>query len=303
MRRPGSSRRAFLQLAGGAACASLAGCGNHVASRLFPGRVSDFETVTDLPLRTLRIGPKTGRGVVVLHELPGLTKDDLALARALGQQGFNVYTPVLFGDPEDDSTTAGYRAACRSGLFACSKLSTRNRIQDRLQPLCAAVATRTGGPIAAVGMCLTGIVPLALLGHGVSAPVLCQPTVPFSVVPPRPTGDQKRDLGLDAGARDAAIKSQVPFLLVHYKGDDRCPPERVHAVRHTFRQQAATIDLEGDHHSSLAGDFHRTAFDDVVDYVKVRLGTDPGPRTMRLAALGESGTRCQIGADRMWHPV
>jgi dienelactone hydrolase len=270
---------------------------------LFPGPISDFERITDLPLETLRIGPAAGRGVVVLHELPGLTKDDLGLARALGQRGFNVFAPLLFGQPEDQSTLGGFRAACRSGLFECSRLSARHAIQDKLEPLCKEIASRTGNPIAAVGMCLTGILPLALVNHGVAAPVLCQPTLPFSVLAQRPTGDQKRDMGLDRKALEAAIEAQVPFLLLHYKGDDRCPPERVDEVRRAFKQQAATIDLEGNHHSSLAGDFDRTAFDDAVDYIKVRLGVEPGPRAMRLAALGVSGTRCQIGVDRVWHPA
>lgn len=297
------SRRGFLATAATAACLPLAGCGNHVAARLFPGSLSDFETLTNLPLRTLRIGPTPGRAVVVLHELPGLTKDDLAFARGLSQRGFNVFVPVLFGKPEDENTLAGFHAACDSGLFECSALSARNRIQDQLEPLCTQIAARSGHPIGAVGMCLTGILPLALVRNGVTAPVLCQPTVPFSVLPPRPTGAQKRDLGLDKDSLDAAIKSGVPFLLLHYKGDNRCPPDRVDEVRRTFKQQAATIDLKGDHHSSLAGDLDRTAFDDVVDYLKVRLGLDAGPRTMRLAALGEAGSRCQIGPDGRWRPA
>jgi dienelactone hydrolase len=301
--RSKTTRRRFLQ-ATLAAAGSLpfVNCSNHVARTRFPGPLSDFKPVAGLPLATLQIGPATGRAVIVLHELPGLTKDDMALARALSQRGFNVYTPILFGEPEQDSVLGGYRQACTSKLFECSELSARSKILDSLGPLCEEIARRSGNAVGCIGMCLTGILPLALLQHQVRAAVLCQPTVPFSVFPSGvPKGDQKTDLGLGSSDLAAAVKSDVSFMVMRYVEDGRCPPERVAALRKQFGLRVATLELVGDHHSSLANDFHPDAFEDAVDYLNVRLGVATGPRQMRIARLDPAAPGpCRIGADGAW---
>jgi dienelactone hydrolase len=296
------ARRRFIQMTASAACLPLTACGNQIARKMFPGTLADFREAPDLPLRTFEIGPTTGRPVVVLHELPGLTRDDLALARAFSQQGFRIFAPLLFGEPEQDSVRKGYQQACDSKLFECGELSRRCAILDKLGPLCDEIALRTRSPIAVVGMCLTGVFPLALLPHNVAAAVVCQPTVPFSLFPPRPTGPQKSDLGLGSDDLSAALSSKVPFMVLRYSADGRCPPERVAELRRRFATRVATIELPGDHHSSLAGDFHRSAFDDAVDYLKVRFDPTTGPRTMRLTKLQpEHEKPCEIGSDGLWH--
>lgn len=293
-----TGRREFLLA--GLAAAGLGGsaCGRHIARERFPGPLDDFTAIGDLPLPTLQIGA-SGPGVVVLHELPGLTKDDLALARALSRRGFRVFVPVLFGKPEQDSILTGYRQACGGkDPFNCSDLSARSPILDKLAPLCEAVARRSASSIGAIGMCLSGILPLALLSNRVEAAVVCQPTVPFSALSRKPNDQQAPNLGLGSADLANALKSAVPFLLVHYLGDDLCPPERVQEIRRQFTTRVATIDLTGDHHSSLAGDFDEVAFEDVVTYLKVCLGAEAGPRTMQAAKLDNRA--CVIGADRMW---
>jgi dienelactone hydrolase len=295
------TRRRFLRTAVAAAAMPLVGCGHHLARKKFPGKRSDFHDVGDLPLPTLQIGPSTGRGVIVLHEIPGLTKDDLALARALGQRGFNVFAPLMFGTPEQDTVLGGYLQACRKDRFECSALSARSPILDKLAGVCDGVYARTGHDVSVIGMCLTGVLPLALLDHHVDAAILCQPTVPFDALRGIPVGEQVHNLGLGADDLDAARRSPVPFLLIHYDGDRRCPPERVKAIRDTFANRVAVIALPGKHHSSLAGDFDDTAFDDAVDYLGVRLGVESGARDMRIARWGPEPGPCRIGVDRTWH--
>ena len=293
------TRRQFLHATLGVSSLALAGCGRHVASEQFPGTLQDFERIVNLPLPTLRIGPENGRAVVVLHELPGLTKDDLALGRALKNEGFRAYFPILFGEPEDDNLLVSFQRACGGkDPFNCSDLSARSPILDKLAPLCEQVAGETKHPIGAIGMCLTGILPLALLPHGVDAAVLCQPTLPFSSIRRKPNKEQAPDLGLGASDLANAQKSTVHFMLVHYVGDELCPAERVEQIHRTFDARVATIDLKGDHHSSLASDFDMTAFTDVVSYMKVRLAVEQGPRPMKVAQV--KGRPCAIGADRTW---
>jgi hypothetical protein len=147
-------------------------------------------------------------------------------------------------------------------------------------------------------MCLSGILPLALFSNSVDAAVVCQPTIPFSTLRRRPVDEQVPDLGLGAADLANALTSTVPFLVIHYVGDELCPPERVREIRKRFTARVATIDLTGDHHSSLAGDFDGVAFEDAVTYLKVRLGVEAGPRAMQAAQL--DNRPCVIGADRTW---
>jgi dienelactone hydrolase len=295
-----------LRLALAAAAWPLSGCGgDNLARTRFPGPLSDFEPVANMAFPARRIGPAAGRAVVVLHELPGMTKDDLALARGLGRSGFNTYVPLLFGSPEQDDIVSGYKQACEQKLFECGTLSTRNPIQGRIGQFCEEAARQSGHPVGAIGMCLTGILPLALFSRGVGAAVLCQPTVPFTVsLKARgiPSGDQIRDLGLDPGDLKAACDADVPFLVVHYVGDKRCPPGRVEKIREVFAGRVATIDLGGDHHSSLSA-ISTKRRSTMSDYLNVRPGTDPGAATMRARGADRPARPAGIGADRLWQAM
>lgn len=297
------NRRQFLQWAAVAACPPLTGCASHHAASMHcPGPFSDFDRVDDLGIPAYRIGPDKSRAIVLLHELPGLSPDDLALARCISMEGFRVYAPLLFGAPEQDDFVKGFAQSCRAGLFECNDLSARSAILDRLETFCDNVA-KANGPIGVVGMCLTGVFPLALFSNQVHAAVLCQPTLPFSTLPGWPTGKQVTDLGLGAADLAEAMGSQVPFLAMHYAKDRRCPAERIEEFQNVFGARVAVISLEGSgKHSSLAGDFDPDAFADAMTYMKVRLGILAGPRRMAKARLrvGTENHACEIEADGPW---
>jgi hypothetical protein len=70
--------------------------------------------------RVYRLGD--GPGVVLIHELPGITPECARLARRLASEGFTVVMPSLFGEP-GRPFTAGYVAStfariCVAGEFA-----------------------------------------------------------------------------------------------------------------------------------------------------------------------------------------
>jgi pimeloyl-ACP methyl ester carboxylesterase len=96
-------------------------------------------------------------------------------------------------------------------------------------------------------------------------------------------------------------QSTVPFLLMHYANDHLSPSQRIQAFADRFGQRVATIELPGDGHSSLAGDFHEQAYADAVTYLKVRLGAAPGPRAMHIARLLQRS--CEITKDGLWRQV
>lgn len=294
------TRRQILETAFGFVALPLAGCVRHHASvEQCCDSAADFQTIPVCGFTVLRIGPESGKTILLLHEIPGLSPTDLSLARCLAKEGFNVHAPLLFGTPGQDSVFKGYRAACKSRLFECSKLKARSAILDKLEPMAECLATRTGGPIGVIGMCLTGILPLAMLLNKVEAAVVCQPTLPFSLWHGGPTGDQIEDLGLGERDLSDAGDSSTPFLAMHYTSDKRSPVGRMQALQKTFAGRVAVISLCGEHgHSSLAGDFNFLAFSDTVTYLRVRLGVEQGPRPMRVAKL--DGQACEIAANGTW---
>lgn len=293
-------RRSFLRAAAGAVLLPVAGFGQreNVLDRC-PWSMSHFTRVKGFDDRiVLRIGPEFGPAVVLLHELPGLSPADLALAKCIMKKNFTVYLPVLFGEPGQDRPAVGYFQSCAFGEFDCSTLSTRSPILNWLEKVCQRVSELSEGPIGVIGMCLTGAFPLALLRDGVEAAVLCQPTLPFDSIFRRAIGRQKSDIGIDERDRELATQSHVPLLAMRYKNDARCPDERIRTFQSLFQERFALIELEGDGHSTLAGNFDRGAFADTIQYLKVRLRVESGPKRMRLARLG--GKECKLGPDGMW---
>src|SRR5687768_3260931 len=71
------NRRRFLEMTIGAAALPLAGCSQHASLKLCPVEPKDFETLNLCDFTVLRIGPEAGRRILLLHEITGLTKDDL----------------------------------------------------------------------------------------------------------------------------------------------------------------------------------------------------------------------------------
>ena len=127
----------------------------------------------------------SGRVLVLLHELPGPTVEHFRLAEDFVAKGFAVHCPVFFGRPGQRSRpieTYGrfLMTKCLPGSeFSCNSATKPSRIHEWVVAYCESIGTRAE-PIAVVGMCMTGIMPLAALrSRRVIAPVLCQPALPM----------------------------------------------------------------------------------------------------------------------------
>ncbi len=139
----------------------------------------------------------TGPGVIVIHEVPGLTAEVIGFGEEVVAAGFTVVMPQLFGYPEIPNTS-GSAAKVLAGLCVrkeFTKLATRQTtpLADWLRSLARDLHAELGGPgVGALGMCFTGGFALAMMvDDAVAAPVLCQPSVPF------PLGKKRRaDLNL-----------------------------------------------------------------------------------------------------------
>ncbi len=129
----------------------------------------------------------SGPGVIVIHEIPGLTAKVIGFAEEVVAAGFTVVLPHLFGTPDTKynplTVAATMRQVCVSKEF--TKLATRETspVTGWLRSLARELHAELGGPgVGALGMCFTGGFALAMMvDDSVAAPVLCQPSAPFPV--------------------------------------------------------------------------------------------------------------------------
>jgi hypothetical protein len=126
--------------------------------------------------------------------------------------------------------------------------------------------------LGAIGLCLTGIQPLAMLRcRAVVAPVLCQPTLPL--------GKRDRaliDLGLPPSDVDFECTREknepVNVLMVRYAGDTVASAPRAKKLCKMFgAERIKCVSVPGDDHSSLVHDPSPQARKAVIDFLRAEL--------------------------------
>lgn len=142
-------------------------------------------TAAGLTRDTYRRG--SGPGVVVVHEIPGITPKVTQFANEVVDAGFTVVMPSLVGTPGKD-ISGGYLAGsmlkvCISKEFTHWALNQTSPVIGFLRALARSLHLEVGGPgVGAVGMCLSGGFALGMMLDDVMvAPVLSQPSMPFPV--------------------------------------------------------------------------------------------------------------------------
>jgi dienelactone hydrolase len=176
-----------------------------------------------------------GPGVVIIHEVPGITPEVAAFAGRVAEAGFTAVLPHLFGTPGKPKSTSNalgqIARACVSREFHVLAARASSPITDWLRALCRHVHQELGGKgVGALGMCLTGNFALALMvDPAVMAPVLGQPSLPFGI-------GKKRRAGLHISDDElAAVKERVAagtrVLGLRFTHDFMCPRERFDTLR------------------------------------------------------------------------
>jgi dienelactone hydrolase len=127
-----------------------------------------------------------GPGVVLMHELPGLTEYVVNFGCEIADNGYAVFMPVMFGSPLPGPVGRWVNAfgLCINREFLLLSKRTSSPITDWLRALCVDVHRRCGGPgVAAVGLCLTGGFVLSMMvDKSVIAPVISEPGLPFCLL-------------------------------------------------------------------------------------------------------------------------
>jgi dienelactone hydrolase len=202
----------------------------------------------------------TGPGVVLMHEIPGLTPHVLYLGKRIIEAGFTVVMPDLFGKAGKQfsniySVSSIFRTCIRKEFWV---LSTRGSspVTTWLRALCKQVHEELGGPgVGAVGLCMTGNFALALaVDPWLMAPVLAQPSLPF------PLG-KKRKAAIHLSEQDTkqvqhrCQKEQLSILGMRFTNDLLCPSERFLTLNNLFGSQFEAIEID-----SSRGNSHEFSF-------------------------------------------
>ena len=189
-----------------------------------------------------------GPGVVVIHEIPGITPPVADFAKRVADDGFSVALPHLFGTP-GKPFSGGYVAqqmarACVSREFQVLAAHRSSPITDWLRALCRSLHEEVGGPgVGAVGMCLTGNFALALMMEpALLAPVLTQPSLPFPFGRERRAALHVSPEELENVKRRA--KEGVGVLGLRFTADPTCPPERFETLRRELGPAFEGIEID-----------------------------------------------------------
>lgn len=189
----------------------------------------------------------TGPGVVVIHEVPGITPEVAGFARRVTEAGFTVWMPSLFGVPGAPYTPGNIgrqlAAACVRREFSILARNEASPVTTALRSLARQLHEAVGGPgVGVVGMCLTGNFALSMmLEPAVLAPVLSQPSLPFAVTPAHAAALHVSPSELCAKER---AKQGVRVLGLRFTHDPLCPAARFDSLRRELGDAFEGIEID-----------------------------------------------------------
>ena len=236
-------------------------------------------------------GPATRPGVILLHELPGMVEQCVALGRTLSTPvddapGYEVHMPLFFGAPGQRGGLADQARWlwCMRHEMNLLSLGEASPITAWVAGLVDEVARRTGvGRVAVIGMCLTGSLVFGLVAEPLAAVVASQPALPFGISP-----WHRRAMGAPRDRVEEMAANGTQVLAMRYRGDPLCPRARLEEVADTLGHQLPpaspgviqdaqlgslrVIDVPGRKHSLLTLDLNSAALGAVQEFLQENLG-------------------------------
>jgi dienelactone hydrolase len=236
------------------------------------GWVEGSHTADGVTHPTYRKG--TGPGVVVIHEIPGMTSDVFAFADTVVAAGHTVVMPHLFGKVGGGATlrevAAVFPKICVSKEFTKLARHETTPVAGWLRSLARELHGELGGPgVGALGMCFTGGYALAMMvDDAVAAPVLCQPSAPFAV-------GRARGADLNLSPDDlATVKRRVgegcAVLGLRYRKDP-ATGTRFDTLREELGDNFIAVEFEGRGHAVVTLHRQQEAVDRVLAFFAERL--------------------------------
>jgi dienelactone hydrolase len=234
-------------------------------------------TAAGMSHETYRKG--SGPGVVIVHEIPGITPKVVQFAEEVVERGFTVVMPDLMGTPGKAPSglyiAASMAKLCVAREFSAFALNKTSPVVAWLRALARRLHDEVGGPgVGAVGMCFSGGFALGMMVDEIMlAPVLSQPSMPFPVGSARAA-----DLHLSPDDEEAVIhRAQDGCQVLGLRfSDDRAVGTRFDTLRDKLGDAFITIELPStktSDHSVLTEQRDDASVERVIDFLVERLHT------------------------------
>jgi dienelactone hydrolase len=245
------------------------------ASDLLQGWDSEEFTAAGITHQVWKTG--SGPGVVLIHEIPGITPTVARLANEVVAAGFRVVLPLLVGSVGPAPTTAylarSFTKVCVSREFTTWATGRTSPVVDWLRALGRNLHQETGGSgIGAIGMCFSGGFVLGMMvDDHLRAAVASQPSLPLAF-----GAQRSADLGISTAdaeviAERAGVDCEV--LALRYTGD-RLVGDRFSSLRNLLGDSLLTVELPSGSsrdHSVLTEHRNDSAVAEVIEFLCSRL--------------------------------
>ena len=216
----------------------------------------------------------SGPGVVVVHEVPGITPRVARFGQEVVDAGFTVVMPSLVGTPGKPASlpysVSSLTRVCVSAEFTSWALRSTSPIITWLRALARSLHAEVGGPgVGAVGMCFSGGFALAMMvDDTMVAPVLSQPSLPLPVGAARGADLNLSPADLARVRERAAAGCQV--LGLRYVGD-RAVGTRFESLRRELGDAFIAVEFPGSQHSVLTEHRQEEGVERVLDFLREKL--------------------------------
>lgn len=219
----------------------------------------------------------SGPGVVIMHEIPGITPEVAVFARRVADAGFSVRLPQLFGTPGRPYSAPYILGqmvrACIAREFHVLASRQASPVTDWLRALARHAHEEAGGKgVGAIGMCFSGNFALSMMMEpSLMAPVLSQPSMPFPLGAERKAAlhvspqewqcVKDRCVPVEEGGRGDKV------LGLRFKGDRMSPPEKFETLRRELGDAFEGIELDDStaNPDSIAPQPHSVVTNDLID--------------------------------------
>jgi dienelactone hydrolase len=242
---------------------------------LLEGWDSERFTAAGISHQVWRAG--SGPGVVLIHEIPGITPTVADLANEVVAAGFRVALPLLVGSvgpaPSGPYIARSFSKVCISREFTTWATGQTSPIVAWLRALGRHLHHESGGDgIGAIGMCFSGGFVLGMMvDDHLRAAVASQPSLPLAIGARR-----SPDLGISPG--DAAVIAErtlddCQLLALRYTGD-RLVGDRFASLRSLLGGSLLTVELASRtrrDHSVLTEHRDEQAVAEVLEFLSDRL--------------------------------
>jgi dienelactone hydrolase len=211
-----------------------------------------------------------GPGVIVIHEIPGITPAVAAFGQEVVDAGYTVVMPSLFGTDGAKMTPLAVgralRQVCVSREFTTLRRGVTTPVAGWLRSLARELHGELGGPgVGALGMCFTGGFALAMMVDApIAAPVVCQPSTPFVLGAKRGADLNLSTADLDIVKGRCAAGQQVLGLQFR---TDPLTGTRFDTLTRELGPAFIRIELDGMGHSTVTEHRKPVAVDAVLGFL------------------------------------